>query len=117
MTTELNFTQSIMKKKFVTILFMAFIVFPMVGQVGIGTETPTEALDINGTLRIRNLPEHGTNNAIHTTGENTANSTPTETFTATHMLVLDENGVLGAMDGLPSMSNTISWTSTGASFP
>src|SRR5690554_4199642 len=104
-------------KKYFLLLLTAFFSFQFYGQVGIGTETPTEILDIDGTLRIRDLPLHGTPNAIHTTGENTASDTPTETFSATQMVVLDANGVLGTKPGLPSTSNTISWTSSGANFP
>src|SRR5690606_27082464 len=77
----------------------------------------TESLDINGTLRIRDLPINGTTNAIFTTGENTSSSTRNQTFTATKMVVLDANGVLGTRPGLPSTSNTKSWTSSGADFP
>ena len=38
------------------IFFLLF--FPLIGysQIGIGTETPTRTLDINGDLRIRNTP-------------------------------------------------------------
>lgn len=106
-----------MKKKFFPFVAVTFYMVSAMAQVGIGTETPTEVLDIDGTLRIRNLPINGDTNAIHTTGENTASDTPTETFTATHMLVLDANGVIGAMDGLPSMSNTMTWNSGNANFP
>lgn len=33
------------------------------------------------------------------------------------MVVLDANGVIGTMAGLPSLSNTQTWTSAGADFP
>ena len=106
-----------MKKGFLlTVPFVVFA-FQAFGQVGVGTVTPTELLDINGTLRIRNLPINGTTNTIHTTGENTSTDTPTVTFNATYMVVLDANGVLGTVPGLPTTSNTITWNSGGGNFP
>lgn len=98
---------------FATLAVLALQAF---GQVGVGTVTPTELLDINGTLRIRNLPVNGATNAIYTTGQNTASGTRNQTFTATQMVVLDANGVLGTRPGLPSTSNTKSWTSSGSNF-
>lgn len=64
------------------------------GKVGINTETPTEILDVNGTLRVRSLPVEGTK-GIRTTGTNTASENPDQTFTPTKFVVADENGVLG----------------------
>lgn len=100
-----------MKKNF---LFLALLtvcsLFKSQSGVGINTQTPTEALDANGTVRIRTLPTNGTANAIYTTGDNTnSGATPTQTFTATRTVVLDANGVLGSVPGLPSTSNTESW--------
>lgn len=60
------------------------------GKVGINTNAPKETLEVNGTLKIDTLPTNGANNAIYN-GQNTQNAT----FTATHMIVSDENGVLG----------------------
>ena len=60
------------------------------GKVGINTNAPKETLEVNGTLKVGNLPTNGTANAIYN-GQN-AKSTP---FTATHMVVADTNGVLG----------------------
>lgn len=64
------------------------------GKVGINTETPTEIFDINGTVRVRSLPEEGTA-GIYTTGTNTAAANANQTFTPTKFVVADENGVLG----------------------
>lgn len=105
-----------MKKKLIPLVGLVVFALQAFGQVGVGTETPTESLDINGTLRIRDLPINGTTNAIFTTGENTSSSTRNQTFTATKMVVLDANGVLGTRPGLPSTSNTKSWTSSGINF-
>ena len=60
------------------------------GKVGINTNAPTETLEVNGTLKIDTLPTNGANNAIYN-GQNAKNTT----FTATHMVVSDTNGVLG----------------------
>ena len=60
------------------------------GKVGINTNAPTETLEVNGTLKVDTLPTNGANNAIYN-GQNTQNAT----FTATHMIVSDKNGVLG----------------------
>lgn len=64
------------------------------GKVGINTETPTEIFDVNGTVRVRSLPEEGTA-GIYTTGTNTAAANANQTFTPTKFVVADENGVLG----------------------
>lgn len=54
------------------------------GKVGINTTTPTETLDVKGKVRIQELytdnQQTGTNNA---------------TFTATNVVTVDNNGVLG----------------------
>lgn len=60
------------------------------GKVGINTNAPKETLEVNGTLKIDTLPTNGANNAIYN-GQNAKNTT----FTATHMVVSDTNGVLG----------------------
>jgi len=65
-------------------------------QVGINTNTPTEILDVKGTLRVRNLPNDGQSNSVYTTGANTTSGTnPTVTFVAGRPLVSDINGVVG----------------------
>lgn len=60
------------------------------GKVGINTITPKETLDVNGTLKVGNLPTNGMANAIYNGGKNKST-----TFTATNMVVADANGVLG----------------------
>lgn len=60
------------------------------GKVGINTNAPKETLEVNGTLKVDTLPTNGANNAIYN-GQNAKNAT----FTATHMVVSDTNGVLG----------------------
>lgn len=64
-------------------------------QVGINTTTPTEKLDVNGTLRVRSLVNDGAV-GIYTTGTNTnSGASPTQTFTADKPMVADTNGVFG----------------------
>ncbi|SFN74417.1 hypothetical protein SAMN05421594_4080 [Chryseobacterium oleae] len=71
-------------------------VFAQTGKVGINTTTPTEILDVKGTLRVRSLPNTGTANSIYTTGTDAhSGATPTQTFTGTTPLMINTNGVLG----------------------
>ena len=57
---------------------------PPTGKVGINTTNPTETLDVKGKVRIQELYTDGTK-----TGTNNAN------FTATNVVTVDNNGVLG----------------------
>lgn len=84
-----------MKNNYLKIAFLCISTFSF-AQVGINTSTPTEKLDVNGTLRVRSLPNDGDTNAIYTTGTNTnSGATPTQTFVAGRPLVADANGVMG----------------------
>ena len=61
-------------------------------RVGVQTKTPTEQLDVKGTVRVETLPKKG--DAI-TTGANGAyNNQPT--FTPNRVVIADANGVLGS---------------------
>lgn len=55
------------------------------GKVGINTTTPTETLDVKGKVRIQELYTDGTQTGTN----NNAN------FTATNVVTVDDNGVLG----------------------
>lgn len=59
-------------------------------KVGVNTSSPTEILDVNGTMRVRDLPADKSSNAKYN-GSNTKN-TP---FNAQYAVVADNNGVLG----------------------
>ena len=61
-------------------------------RVGVQTKTPTEQLDVKGTVRVETLPKKG--DAI-TTGANGAynNQSP---FTPNRVVIADANGVLGS---------------------
>ncbi|SFN74439.1 hypothetical protein SAMN05421594_4081 [Chryseobacterium oleae] len=66
------------------------------GKAGVDTNTPTENLDVKGTLRIRSLPNTGVANSIYTTGTDTHSRTsPTQTFTAATPLLMNNDGVVG----------------------
>lgn len=84
-------------KKYI-ILLALIIGYQANAQVGIETDKPTEALDINGIVRVRNLPTDGATNAIRTNPDGTASSANNQTFTATKMVVADNNGVLGVIN-------------------
>ena len=72
-------------------LLLASVYFnAQTGKVGINTNSPKETLDVNGTLKVGDLPTNGTANAIYNGGKNKST-----TFTATNMVVADANGVLG----------------------
>lgn len=83
-----------MKPLYSGVLLLASVYFnaqtTAIGKVGINTITPKETLDVNGTLKVGNLPTNGMANAIYNGGKNKST-----TFTATNMVVADANGVLG----------------------
>src|SRR5690606_8565315 len=73
---------------------------------------PTEAFDINaGSMRIRDLPENNSTNAIYTTPSGTVSSNKDQSFNASTVLVTDNNRVLGLVDlgGSSSGSSNISF--------
>lgn len=71
------------------------------GNIGFKTKTATETIDANGTARVRDLPLNGTLNAIHTKPDGKASTAKDQTFTAVKTVVVDGNGVLGTIEGLP----------------
>ena len=78
------------------------------GKVGINTTNPTETLDVKGKVRIQGLYSDG-----NQTGTKNAN------FTATDMVVVDANGVLGkqALPTIPTIPTipTEPWRVAGGS--
>lgn len=77
-------------------LFASFFAFSQTGKVGVNTETPTETLDINGTLRVQNLPSEGDDISTADDG-----SEGTNTFVPERGLSVDKNGVVGIMTSNP----------------
>lgn len=67
-------------------------------KVGVNTNGPAEILDVNGTMRVRDLPANNTANAIYN-----GSNTKTQSFIATHTVVADRRGVLGRA-ALPKQS-------------
>ena len=85
-------TKNMLKKS--SLLYLLFLSSHTYAQVGINITTPTETLDVNGTARVRSLPDDGTI-GIRTTPSGTASANADQLFTAKSPLVVDANGVLG----------------------
>lgn len=66
-------------------------------QTGVSTQSPTETLDVKGTVRIQELPKNLEENSIYN-----GDKTKQTQFNATRTLVADDNGVIGYVEGLPS---------------
>ncbi|MFU2094867.1 hypothetical protein [Ornithobacterium rhinotracheale] len=75
-----------------------------VAQVGVNTEQPTETLDVKGSVRVQTLPSNGATSAIFTKPDGTKSTSKDQTFTAKKTVVVDANGVMGVVDGLPIVS-------------
>lgn len=71
-------------------VLLSFSLQAQLNKVGINHTTPTEFLDVNGTVRIREMPIDGTTNALY--NGSTTKSTP---FIATNVMMADANGNLG----------------------
>lgn len=61
------------------------------GKVGINTSTPTETLDVKGTLRVEDIPASGTGKIYN--GTNTKGTT----FNAKGLVATDNNGNIGKL--------------------
>lgn len=64
-------------------------------KVGVNDRNPTEVLDVNGTLRVRELPQNNQVNAHSTSASGAASAAKDQTFKASGELVVDKNGVVG----------------------
>lgn len=64
-------------------------------KVAINQRTPIETLDVNGTLRIRTLPENNAQNAINTQSDKTRATSRNQTFKMKRVLFANAHGVLG----------------------
>ena len=71
----------------------------------------SEALDVNGNVRVRTLPKNGTL-AVVNTGPTGAYSAVKSAFNAVRTVVADANGVLGYVDGLPSAAPDVAVSSS-----
>ncbi|WP_153936554.1 hypothetical protein [Riemerella anatipestifer] len=90
-----------MKKAIFIALMLPLLSKAQTGKVGINTKDPTETLHINGTARVSDLPLNGTASAINTKVNGTVSTAKDQTFTAVKTVVVDANGVLGTISGLP----------------
>lgn len=80
-------------------------IFAQDNSTGFFTKSPTERLDINGTIRIRELPVGNTPNSINTKIDGTKSESKDQTFVAKNTLVVDNNGVVGILEGVPSTNS------------
>lgn len=69
-------------------------------KLGINTDRPTEVLDVNGTLRIKDVPVDNTTNVLYNGG-----SSKNLRFTGTNVLLTDANGNLGKADNKDLVPN------------
>lgn len=88
------------------------LMFSQTGKVGVNTTSPTENLGVNGTVRVRELPANGTTNFIFTQSDGTSSATKNQTFNANRTVVVDANGVMGTVPGLPQVIATSAGIST-----
>lgn len=97
-----------------TSLFL-FYGFFVSAQVGVNTTAPTESLDINGNLRIRNLPLDKSTNTIYTQPNGTASATKDQQFVGVAPLLVDANGVVGISSATAKPYTTVKYLlSTGS---
>lgn len=71
-------------------VLLSFALKAQLGKVGIKNTAPTEVLDVNGTMRVRDIQIDGTTNALYN-----GSTTKSTTFTATNVMMTDANGNLG----------------------
>ncbi|MBF1097887.1 MAG: hypothetical protein HXL37_06255, partial [Riemerella sp.] len=75
----------------VTMLSVGFVFAQTEGKVGINTATPTETLDIKGTLRVEDIPASGTGKIYNGTKNKGT------TFNANSLVATDNNGNIGKL--------------------
>ena len=90
------------KSLFITIISFTNIAY---AQIGINTTSLTEIFDTNGTLRIRELPKNGDLNTIYTNPDGSKAENKNQAFNAVNTVVVDQNGILGIIEGLPNSNN------------
>jgi hypothetical protein len=75
----------------VTMFSVGFVFAQTEGKVGINTATPTETLDIKGTLRVEDIPESGTGKIYNGTKNKGT------TFNANSLVATDNSGNIGKL--------------------
>ncbi|MGI9526144.1 MAG: hypothetical protein ACR2MS_03420 [Weeksellaceae bacterium] len=104
-----------MKKKFTLLMLTVLSLGSLSAQVGVETEEPTEMLDVNGTVRIQDLPREGVDN-MFTKPDGTRSANKDQIFETAGTVVANENGVLGVTPLPPVRANTRCYASTTQNF-
>ena len=84
-----------------TATFVGVMTVAQTGKVGVNTDNPTETFQVDGTVRITELPTNGADNVIYTDSNGNRSNNKDVSFEATKTVVVDKNGVLGTVDGIP----------------
>lgn len=71
-------------------------------KVGVNVRTPTETLDIKGTLRVQELPRHNSPSSISTHPDGSASDSKNQTFVSKFIVVANDQGVFGQANGVQS---------------
>ena len=107
-------TRLIMKNLLCISAIILSITFSAKAQIGIGTSTPGAAVDVNGTVRVTDLPV-GATNEITLTGS-TASKTLNRTNMGANLIIIDNSldtapvsGTIGDLDlgAIPAAGGTI----------
>ena len=77
--------------------FLSLTALAQTERVGVNTRTPTEEMDVKGTLRIQTLPKTG--EGITTDAAGNYDAGKSTTYAPDRVLVTNNNGVVGAMNG------------------
>lgn len=72
-----------------------------VNKVGIQTDSPSEILDVSGTVRVRSLPNNNSTTGIFTQPDGQVSTTANQPFTAASVVVANSGGVLGRTTDVP----------------
>ena len=67
-------------------------------RVGVNTRTPTEDMDVKGSLRIQTLPKTG--EGINTDAAGNYDATKSNLYAPDRVLVADDHGVVGMMNAV-----------------
>ena len=76
--------------------FLSMTALAQTERVGVNTRTPTEEMDVKGSLRIQTLPKTGEGITTDATGNYDAGKT--NTYDPDRVLVTNKHGVVGAMN-------------------
>ena len=77
--------------------FLSLTALAQTERVGVNTRTPTEEMDVKGSLRIQTRPKTG--EGITTDAAGNYDAGKGTTYAPDRVLVTNNNGVVGAMNG------------------